>query len=66
MIRTGRPQNLRVSVGASDLGPLGPVEQTVNLSLRAEDLAARAQAAPPATAPPQPPATAPLSVPPPQ
>jgi transcriptional regulator with XRE-family HTH domain len=63
MIRTGRPQNLRVSVGASDLGPLGPVEQTVNLSLRAEDLAARAQAAPPAT-PPPPVAAAPLSPPP--
>jgi transcriptional regulator with XRE-family HTH domain len=51
MIHTGRPQNLRASVGASDLGPLGPIEQTVDLSLRPEDLAARAQAAPPSPAP---------------
>lgn len=70
MIRTGRPQNLRALVGASDLGPLAPTEQTVNVSLRPEDLAARAQAAPPAPAAP-PPATSPppvgaLSVPPPQ
>jgi len=62
MIHTGRPQNLRASVGASDLGPLGPTEQTVNLSLRAEDLAARAQAAPPAAAAPPP--AAPLAPPP--
>ena len=65
VIHTGRPQNLRASVGASDLGPLGPTEQTVNLSLRPQDLAARAQAAPPAPPPAAgaPPA-APLSVPP--
>ena len=48
MIHTGRPQNLRAMVGAADLGLLGPVEQTVNLSLRPEDLAARARSAPPA------------------
>jgi transcriptional regulator with XRE-family HTH domain len=62
VIHTGRPQNLRASVGASDLGPLAPTEQTIqNVSLRPEDLAARARAAPPA-----PPPAAPLSVPPPQ
>jgi len=59
MIRTGRPQNLRVSVGAADLGPLFPTEQTVSVSLRPEDLVARARAAPPAAAPmPPPPAPA--------
>jgi transcriptional regulator with XRE-family HTH domain len=48
VIRTGRPQNLRASVGASDLGPLAPTEQTIqNVSLRAEDLAAHAGGAPP-------------------
>ena len=42
VIRTGRPQVLRVAVGARDLGPLEPVERTVSdLSLRAQDLAAR-------------------------
>ena len=66
MIHTGRPQNLRTLVGASDLGPLGPTEQTINASLRPEDLLARAQAAPPAAVPPAatPPPPAPLSVPP--
>ena len=66
MIHTGRPQNLRALVGASDLGPLGPVEQTVNVSLRPEDLIARARAAPPAASPPPPaalPPAAPLAVP---
>jgi len=54
VIHTGRPQNLRAMVGASDLGPLAPTEQTIqNVSLRPEDLAARAGAAPPpAAAPP--------------
>jgi cytoskeleton protein RodZ len=52
VIRTGRPQNLRAEVGGRDLGPLAPVEQVIeNVSLRPEDLAARAQGAPPATAP---------------
>jgi transcriptional regulator with XRE-family HTH domain len=65
MIHTGRPQNLRAMVGASDLGPLGPTEQTINASLRPEDLAARAHAAPPAAAPaPAPPPAAPLTPPP--
>jgi cytoskeletal protein RodZ len=42
VIRTGRPQLLRASVGAADLGPLAPVERTVdNLSLLPQDLAAR-------------------------
>jgi cytoskeleton protein RodZ len=44
-LRTGRPQVLRIQVGARDLGPIEPVERTVdNVSLRAEDLAARLQA----------------------
>ena len=50
VLRTGRPQVLRLLVGSSDLGPIEPVERTVdNLSLRGEDLAARAStgAAPP-------------------
>lgn len=63
VIRTGRPQNLRPSVGATDLGPLAPTEQTIqNVSLRPEDLMARAQGAPAPAAPPPP--AAPLSVPP--
>ena len=54
MIHTGRPQNLHALVGTADLGQLGPVEQTVNLSLRPEDLAAHAATTPgaPAAAPP--------------
>lgn len=44
VIRTGRPQVLRIVVGGRDLGPLEPVERTVSdLSLKAEDLAARLQ-----------------------
>lgn len=57
VIRTGRPQVLRATVGARDLGPLEPVERTVsNVSLRAEDLAARLQptGAPLRDAPPRP------------
>lgn len=46
LLRTGRPQLLRVTVGGRDLGPLEPVERTVSdLSLRAEDLANRVQPA---------------------
>jgi cytoskeleton protein RodZ len=57
MLRTGRPQNLRATVGAQDLGPLEATEHTIdNVSLRPEDLAARprvgAPAAAPANAPP--------------
>ena len=53
LIRTGRPQMLRAAVGGVDLGPLEPVERTIdNVSLRPEDLAARAQNRPPPAAPP--------------
>lgn len=46
VIRTGRPQVLRVSVGGRDLGPLEPSERTISdVSLRPEDVAARLQAA---------------------
>lgn len=49
LLRTGRPQMLRASVGGRDLGPLETVERTVSdLSLRPEDLANRVQ---PAAAP---------------
>ena len=49
LLRTGRPQLLRATVGGRDLGPLDTVERTVtDVSLRAEDLAARQ--APPAPA----------------
>jgi transcriptional regulator with XRE-family HTH domain len=52
VIRTGRPQVLRVVIGTRDIGPIEPVERTVNdVSLRAEDLAARLQQAAPT--PPQ-------------
>ena len=55
MLRTGRPQNLRATVGAQDLGPLEATERTVsNVSLRAEDLAARPRVGAPAAAPPPP------------
>ena len=64
VIHTGRPQNLRAMVGASDLGPLAPTEQTIqNVSLRPEDLTTRAGSAPPA--PSSPPAAAPALSPPP-
>jgi cytoskeletal protein RodZ len=44
VLRTGRPQVLRVVVGNRDLGPLEPAERTVSdVSLRAEDLVARLQ-----------------------
>lgn len=49
-IRTGRPQSLRVTVGQTQMPPLGPPDRTVsNLSLTAADLIARAQGG---TAPP--------------
>ena len=49
LIRTGRPQLLRASVGGRDLGPLAPEERTIDdVSLLPQDLAARAQPAPPA------------------
>lgn len=53
VIRTGRPQVLRILVGERDTGPIEPVERTIdNVSLRAEDLAARLQN--PGAPPPQP------------
>ena len=56
VIRTGRPQVLRILIGTRDIGPLEPAERTIdNVSLRAEDLAARPQAAPPAQPAPAPP-----------
>lgn len=56
LIRTGRPHLLRISVGGADLGPLEPDERTINnVSLRPEDLAARAQSRPPPAAPLSPP-----------
>ncbi len=55
VIRTGRPQVLRVSVAGRDLGPLEPSERTISdVSLRAEDVAARIQAATAAAPPPAP------------
>jgi cytoskeletal protein RodZ len=49
LLRTGRPQMLRVTAGGRDLGPLEPTERTVtDVSLRAEDLANRVQPATPA------------------
>lgn len=54
VIRTGRPQLLRASVGGRDLGPLAPEERTVDaVSLLPQDLAARTQAAPAAPTQPQ-------------
>ena len=60
-LRTGRPQVLRIQIGGRDIGPLEPVERTVdNVSLRPEDLVARQQqqgaagATPPATPLPAP------------
>jgi transcriptional regulator with XRE-family HTH domain len=56
-LRTSRPQALRVTVGSTVVPPLGPPEKLVsNVSLKAADLAARAQgqaapAAPPPAAP---------------
>ena len=48
VIRTGRPNVLRVTIGNRDIGPIEPVERTVaGVSLRAEDLAARMQQATP-------------------
>ncbi|WP_114952713.1 helix-turn-helix domain-containing protein [Sphingosinicella terrae] len=59
VIRTGRPQVLRVAIGNRELGPLEPAERTVsNVSLRAEDLAARFQSVAPAAAPATAPAPA--------
>jgi transcriptional regulator with XRE-family HTH domain len=52
-IRTGRPNALRVAVGATQIPPLGPPETMVkDVSLRPADLVARARGAAPAPAPP--------------
>jgi hypothetical protein len=53
VIRTGRPQVLRIAIGGRDIGALEPVERTVSdVSLRPEDLAARVRGgAPPAALP---------------
>jgi hypothetical protein len=53
-IRTSRAQALRVTVGGTEIPPLGPPEKLItNVSLRAADLAARAggQPAPTGAAP---------------
>lgn len=53
LIRTARPQVLRVTIGSRDIGPLEPVERSISdVSLRAEDLVARQQAAAAQPAPP--------------
>ena len=52
-IRTGRPQVVRILIGGRDIGPIESTERTVsNVSLKAEDLAARQQGAAAAPAPP--------------
>jgi len=48
LLRTGRPQMLRATVGGRDIGPLDTVERTVSdVSLLSADLANRVQAATP-------------------
>jgi len=52
LLRTGRPQLLRASAGTRDLGMLDTSEHTVaNVSLLAQDIAARASSAPPSATP---------------
>jgi hypothetical protein len=54
MIRTGRPNALRVTVGNREIPPLGPAERTIaDVSLLASDLVARAQGPQAATPPTQ-------------
>ena len=54
MIRTGRPNALRVTVGNRIVPPLGPPERTIaDVSLLPADLLAQGQAAQPNPAPPQ-------------
>jgi cytoskeletal protein RodZ len=46
-LRTSRPQALRITVGETQIAPLGPPEQLVaNVSLKAPDLVARSQGQP--------------------
>ena len=57
VLRVGAPESLRVTVGQNAIPQLGPSGQPIgNVSLRPEDLVARAQGTPPAGAPatPQP------------
>ena len=59
-IRTGRANALKVTVGQTVMPPLGPPERTIsNVSLRAQDLVARAQGQPPGGAAPAPAGPAP-------
>jgi hypothetical protein len=54
MIRTGRPNALRVTVGNREIPPLGAAERTIaDVSLLPADLVARAQGQQPATPPVQ-------------
>jgi cytoskeleton protein RodZ len=63
-IRTGRPNVLRVNVGATAIPPLGPPEKMIkDVSLKPADLVARLQANP-APAAPAPGAPPPAAVPP--
>ena len=68
-LRTSRPQALRITAGATAIGPLGPPEQLVaNVSLKAPDLVARSQGQPAPTPAPggtgaSAPATAPAATP---
>jgi transcriptional regulator with XRE-family HTH domain len=63
-IRTGRPQSLRVTVGQTVIPPLGPPDRTISrVSLRAADLAARAQGTPPTPAASTVPVTGPQAAP---
>lgn len=56
MLRTGRPQMVRVRAGATDFGPIDEVEHVVSeISLLPQDLAARASARTAAGAPATPP-----------
>jgi cytoskeleton protein RodZ len=65
LLRTGRPQVIRIEVGNRDIGPLGPVERTVsNVSLRPEDVVAQLQGAAGAGAGATTPPAAPTPIPP--
>jgi hypothetical protein len=65
-IRTSRPQALRVTVGSTVIPPLGPPEKLVsNVSLKAQDLIARAPGQP-APAPTTTPGATPPAAPAPQ
>src|SRR4249919_672487 len=62
VLKTGKPEALRITVGNAVAGPVGPAATTVsNVSLLGADLLKTPAAAAPAAAPPQP--TAPASLP---